>query len=85
MSIFNFLVNNIIGISSVNAESKKNGIGREYDSEPLLLFGYLRIISHSYSVMQVHIQLNHFHIKGLLLTHSFSSIVKWLENNMLTL
>ena len=84
MSIFNFRVNDIIGISSVNAESIF-GIGREYDSEPLLLFGYLRMISHSYSVMQVHIQLNHFHIKGLLLTHSFSSIVKWLENNMLTL
>ena len=84
MSNFNFLVNNIIGISSVNAESIF-GIGREYDSEPLLLFGYLRMISHSYSVMQIHIQLNHFHIKGLLLTHSFSSIVKWLENNMLTL
>ena len=84
MSIFNFLVNNIIGISSVNAESIF-GIDSVYDSEPLLLFGYLRMISHSYSVMQVHIQLNHFHIKGLLLTHSFSSIVKWLENNMLTL
>ena len=75
MSIFNFLVNDIISTNSENAESIF-GIGREYDSEPLLLFDYLRMISHSYSVMQVHIQLNHFHIKGLLLTHSFSSIVK---------
>ena len=37
MSIFNFLVNDIIDISSVNAESIF-GMGSEYDSEPLLLF-----------------------------------------------
>ena len=46
MSIFNFRVNDIIGDISVNAESII-GIGREYDSEPLLLFGYLRKIVHS--------------------------------------
>ena len=59
MSIFNFRVNDIIGTNSVNAESIVS-IGSVYDSEPLLLFGYLRMISHSYSVMQVLIQLNHF-------------------------
>lgn len=40
MSILNFLVNDIIGISSVNADSIF-GIGSKYDSEPLLSFDYL--------------------------------------------
>ena len=59
MSIFNFLVNDIFGIRSENAESIFY-IGREYDSEPLLLFGYLRMIIHSYSVMSSHSTIESF-------------------------
>ena len=84
MSIFIFLVNNIIGISSVNAESIF-GIGREYDSEPLLLFGYLRMISHSYSVMSNHSTIESYSNPITSFNAFFFFIVKWLENNMLTL
>ena len=59
MSIFNFLVNDIIGNISVNAESII-GIDSVYDSEPLLSFGYLRMIFHSYSVMSSHSTIESF-------------------------